>query len=181
MDLDGSDSSRISLDPGARRLYAWCMSRSEEFTSVFRGLHIPALIDPRDADEVTSRLRLRPEDERQNPNFENWPIFGQHWSTKAEVSRQFALRQANTTNRHRPHIPQTRDRSGIVLEARSQQPPRSSLGEQDWRGESEVWPARRGDISEVLAHVHVRRPDMKHRDDTRVATHVVPPEMWRNA
>lgn len=158
------------------------MNRDDEFRSVYRGLHLSTgLADPHDAAEVASRLRTRSEQDQQHPNFDNWPIFGQHWSTDAGVSRQFALRQANTTDRHRSHIPQTRDRVGVVLEARSQQSPRSGAGAQDWRGESEVWPAHRNDIHEVLVHVHVRRPGMKAQDDTRVATHVVPPEIWKKA
>jgi hypothetical protein len=157
------------------------MGRSDEFNAVYRGLHFGANpFEPENPEAVVSRLKTRSEGDLKNPNVAQWPIFGQHWSTDPEISRQFALRQGNTRDAYREGLGQTRDRWGVVLEARSPQAARPAI--LDGHGESEVWPPRRDDISEVLAHVHVRKPGMKKfRDETRVATHVVPPDVWRKA
>jgi hypothetical protein len=163
------------------------MSRNEEFQSTFRGLKVSADIDPNNAESVVSRLKTRPETERSSPDMHHWPIFGTHWSTDANVSQQFALNEANTEKSMRGR-PVTRERYGLVVEARSSKPPRRGVSND--HDEKEVMPPHRDDIHEVLVHVHRRLPDSeyassverrKNRNNTHVATHVVPPDVWKNA
>lgn len=155
----------------------------EQF-SAYRGLHLPVPFDPSDPEDVVSRLRARTERELSDPGNDvgAWPIFGQHWSTDPRVAREFALNMGDVPGSVKSRDTQ-RPSYGIVLEARSPSPPRGLASERHGF-EHEVWPPRRDEIAEVLAHAHVAPPGsprQRRLAQTLVATHVVPPDVWRRA
>lgn len=158
------------------------MSRSAEFErehSYYRGLRLLAPVDPADADAVLSRIRPQSPESPDHPNRGDWPIYGQHWSTSSDAARDFALHMGAIPGSDRARTT-SRTAYGVVLEAKSASGPRPAVTT-DYFSEKEVWPPRRDQITEVLAHVHVAAPGSpreRRTADTRVATHVVPPEHW---
>lgn len=150
---------------------------------VYRGLGLSYFDhDPSDA-EVLAGLRGIPASDLAMAEANDWPIYGQHWTSDPEVARDFALRRANNNPPHaQSRTNTTRTYWGVVLEATVNDDPGPGM-ERFWT-EREVRPTR-SQVTDVVAHLHVRRPTETLRQnrlqDTYVRSIPVPEATWRHA
>jgi hypothetical protein len=163
--------------------------------SYYRGLHLGGMVDPNDDASIVGKLKTRNPKEFDVPpeKFRGYPLYGSHWSTDEDVSRQFATnthpntgKKSGYANRD-PHQPVY----GVVVEAKSPVPPKHKEWESGY-GEREVNFPHRDHVTEVIAHVHQLNPPpeggdgkmnnaIKRRNQTHVRSFPIPESHWRNA